>query len=114
MLNPLLSVSRPCDQIAECLKTQLPQNGLKVLQTFDLQDVLLGSEYCPCPNHGTEKCNCAMVVLLVYGNETEPVTVVLHGSDGETVVSLADVAKQKTNERSVLAIKHALETAALP
>ena len=112
MLNQLLSVSRPCDQIVNCLKIHLLHNGLKVLQTFELHDVLLGSEFCPCPNHETEKCDCEMVVLLVYGSQPEPVTIVLHGSDGETWVSLADGAEQMSNESTVTAVKRALEIAA--
>jgi len=108
MLNPLLSVSRPCDQIAECLKIQLPQNGLKVLQTFDLQDVRLDIEGCSCPHHGTQECDCDMVVLLVYGSEPEPVTVVLHGCDGQTQVAFTNEYYQKAKENFVLAIKQAL------
>ena len=109
MLNPLLSVSRSCDQTTECLKLQLPQNGLKVLQTFDLHDVRLDVEGCSCPHHGTQNCDCDLVVLLVYGKEPEPVTLVLHGSDGQTQVAFANEYAHKSKENVVLAIKQALD-----
>jgi len=49
-----------------------------------------------------------MVVLLVYGSEPEPVTIVLHGSDGQTQVAFANEYRQKAKENFVLAIKQAL------
>ncbi len=108
MLNTLLSVPRSCDEIAEHLKSELPQSGLKVLQTFDLQYVRLDIEGCACPHHGTEECDCEMIVLLLYGSEPEPITLVLHGCDGQTQVALANEYHQKSKESFVLAIKHAL------
>ena len=108
MLNPLLSISRPCDETAECLKIQLPQSGLRVLQTFDLQDVRFDLGGCACPHHGTQECDCDMVVLLVYGTEPEPITLVLHGSDGQTQVAFANENHQKAKDTFVLAIKRAL------
>src|SRR6266540_2446988 len=97
--------------IIECLNDGIfyRQNGLKVLQTFDLQDVRLDIEGCSCPHHGTQECDCDMVVLLVYGSEPEPVTVVLHGCDGQTQVAFANEYHQKAKENFVLAIKQALD-----
>ena len=50
-----------------------------------------------------------MVVLLVYGNATEPATLVLHGYDGKTWISLADRPSQRTGAKTITAIQHALE-----
>lgn len=108
MLSPLLSVSRTCSQIADRLKSELPQNGLKVLQTFDLQDVRFYVDGCSCPHHGTQECDCDMIVLLIYGNDREPITLVLHGCDGQTQVAFATEQHQKAKENFEFAIKKAL------
>ncbi len=50
-----------------------------------------------------------MVVLLVYGMEPEPVTVLLHGCDGQTQVAFAENAQKKIKETSAAAIRRALE-----
>ena len=66
-LSFFLSINRPCDEALTWLNQSLLQSGLRVLRTFDLHDARLGLHDCTCPNHGTEKCDCQMVVLLVYG-----------------------------------------------
>jgi hypothetical protein len=109
MLTPVLLVPHACNETAEWLKKQLSQNGWKVLQTFELQDARLGSADCACPHHGTQQCDCDMVVFLVYAREQEPVTLILHGSDGQTRLSFADDPNHKVNAGSVTAIRQALE-----
>jgi hypothetical protein len=108
MLTPILSVPNTYNATAELLNKRLSQNGSKVLQTFKLQDALFGCEGCQCPNHGTAKCDCDMVVLLFYASELEPITLILHGYDGQTWISLTDQASQKSSERIALAIQQAL------
>lgn len=82
---------------------------MRAIQTFDLHAARLTMHDCPCPNHRTETCDCQMVILLVYGKENEPVTLVLHGNNGQTWLSIADNPNRKTNARMVTAIKNALE-----
>jgi hypothetical protein len=109
MLTPLLSVSQTCNQTADLLKRRLMESGWKTLQTFDLHEAMFAIDGCSCPHHGTQECDCDMVVLLVYGMEPEPVTILLHGCNGQTQVAFAEYAQKKVSETSVVAIRRALE-----
>jgi len=51
-----------------------------------------------------------MVVLLIYGLAHEPVTLVLHGSDGQTWLSLVDTPDTRSKTELIQAIQQALET----
>jgi hypothetical protein len=53
-----------------------------------------------------------MVVLLVYGSASEPVTLLLHGNDGQTWLSIADNPRQKADAKLITTIRQALEVRA--
>jgi len=109
-LSPFFSADRPYDDVLPWLKQQLSSTGLRVIQTFDLRlttSLRLGD--CSCPHHGTEQCDCQMVVLLVYGSAPEPATLVLHGNDGQTWLSLVDQPRQHADSNIVNVIQQALE-----
>ena len=108
MLSPFLSVPHPCEETADQLQRLLLQDGFRALQTFDLHDVRPALEDCPCPHHGTAECDCQMVVLLIYGKTPEPATLILHGHDGQTWISLAERPDQKTDAGLVKAVQRAL------
>jgi hypothetical protein len=86
---PFLIVEQNCDTALQWANQQLTGAGLRTVRTFDLQDARTGAHDCSCPHHGTEQCDCQMVVLLVYGNDKEPETLILHGSNGRTWLSFA-------------------------
>jgi hypothetical protein len=104
-----LSVNQPCDETLQWTKEQLSQSNLRVVQTFDLQSARTGLQDCSCPNHGTDQCNCQMVVLLVYGNAVEPVTLILHGSNGQTWISLVNNSIQHADHSTQAVIGRALQ-----
>lgn len=108
-LPSFLVLNRPCDEAFSWLSQALSQNGLRVLQTFDLHDARLGLKDCPCPHHGTEQCDCQMVVVLVYGNAAEPATLILHGNDGQTWLSLVNNPLQHADPVIRLVIEQALQ-----
>jgi hypothetical protein len=108
-LTPFCSISCSCDEALQWTQRQLSRAGLRGMQTFDLHTARHALEDCPCPHHGTSACDCQMVVLLVYGNASEPVTLILHGHDGQTWVSIADNPNQRADERLTTAVKQALE-----
>lgn len=87
--EPFLIVEQNCEIALQWANQRLAGAGLRSVQTFDLQDARAGAHDDSCPHHGTELCDCQMVILLVYGNGTEPETLILHGSDGKTWLSLA-------------------------
>lgn len=108
MLSPFLSVPHPCEETADRLQRRLLQDGFRALQTFDLHDARLALDDCPCPHHGTAECDCQMVVVLIYGKTREPATLILHGHDGQTWISLAEQPEQTTDASLVRAIERAL------
>ena len=108
--SPFLSINQSCDEALQWTKQQLLQAGLRPIQTFDLHTARLAMHDCPCPNHGTEECDCQMVVLLVYGKAPNPATLILHGNDGQTWVSIANDSQQRANAKLLHSIQQALET----
>jgi hypothetical protein len=108
-----LTVDFSCDMALQAAKKKLSQTGLRALQTFDLHTARLAQQECPCPNHGTEDCDCQMVVLMVYGETPEPATLILHGSDGQTRFSIADDPSQRADRKLVASIKQALDIKAV-
>lgn len=109
VLSPFLSINFPCDQTLQVTRARLSEAGLSAVQTFNLTTARLGLHNCCCPNHGTEACDCQMIVLLVYGGAAEPVTLVLHGNNGQTRVSIADSAVQRGGSKLVGRIRNILE-----
>lgn len=107
--STFLSVNHPCDEVLQWTKKQLLQAELRSIQTFDLRAARAGSHDCPCPNHGTNQCDCQMVVLLVYGKTAEPVTLILHGNNGQTQLSIADDPRQQADAKLIMVIQQALE-----
>ncbi len=107
-LSSFLSVNCSCDEGLAWLDRSLTRGGFRVLRTFDLHEARLGSEGCPCPQHGTQGCDCRMVVVLVYGEAAEPATLVLHGSEGRTWLSLVNNPGQPADPALRSAIEGAL------
>lgn len=108
VLTPFLSLSFPSDRSLAWLKEQLAAASLRVVQTFDLHSARHGAGDCPCPHHGTEQCDCQLIVLLVYGNGAEPATLILHGNDGQTWLSIVDQPGQRPGQQAIEMIRRAL------
>jgi hypothetical protein len=108
-ISPFLSVNRPCDQAFEWVQKQLSDAGLRIVQTFDLHDARTGLHDCACPNHGSDDCDCQMVVALVYGKSPQPATLILHGSAGQTWLSLGSPFTSP-DESMLSTIEQALES----
>ena len=107
-LMPFLVLDQTCDQVLARVNGQLTHAGFRVVQTFDLQVARLAHPDCPCPHHGTDQCDCQMVVLLIYRNQDEPATLVIHGQDGRSWVSLADPVGKRANQHLEPAIRRVL------
>ncbi|MBM3182237.1 MAG: hypothetical protein FJZ86_18110 [Chloroflexi bacterium] len=108
-ISPFLSVDHSCDEAWQWTKKLLLQAGLRPIQTFDLHTALVGLQDCPCPNHGKNECDCQMVVVLVYGSASEPATLILHGNDGQTWLSIVNNSLQHTDASIRSAIERALQ-----
>lgn len=109
VLNPFLSLNSPSDKSLIWLKAQLAAANLRVVQTFDLHSARHALNDCPCPHHGTEQCDCQLIVLLIYGSGAEPVTLILHGNDGQTWLSIVEQPDQRPGPAAIGAIRRALQ-----
>jgi hypothetical protein len=112
--SPFLILEQPCDKAIDWVTRQICSAGLKVVRTFDLHVARHPHASCACPHHGTDQCDCQMVVLLVYGNggytssKRQPVSVVAHGHNGQTWFSVVDTPQQRADPRLVATIRLAL------
>ncbi len=106
--SPFLILEQSCDDAINWVIRQIGSAGLRVVRTFDLHVARLAHTSCPCPHHGTEQCDCQMVVLLVYGNDRQPVSIVAHGNNGQTWFSVVDTPQQRANPRLEAVIRRAL------
>ena len=107
-ISPFLSIPYSCDEALKWSNERLAQAGFRPVQTFDLHTARAALHDCPCPNHGTVECDCQMVVVLVYGKVEEPVTLILHGNNGQTWLSLADGPHQRSDLKLSTEIKQVL------
>jgi hypothetical protein len=107
-LLPFLTLDETCGQVDTWIRERLTQAGLRVVQTFDLRIARLAHPDCTCPNHGTEACSCQLVILLVYGKQADPATLVIHGQDAKTWVSLATPMEIRSRQSLEASVRHML------
>lgn len=106
--SPFLIIVQSYEDAISWATRRLSSVGLQVLRTFDFQAARLAYMDCPCPHHGTHQCDCQMVVLLVYGGEKPPISMVAYSFDGKTWFSLVDTPQQRADPRLESAILQAL------
>lgn len=92
---PLLTLYQDCEQATDQIVARLRRSGLRVLCSFDLRQTSGIPEACDCPHHDTAVCDCQMIVLLVYAESVPPATLVAHGHNGQTWISLVDSPEQR-------------------
>ena len=110
-LIPFLTLDQTCEQVQAWINQELTNAGFRVVQTFDLQVARLAHPDCSCPHHGTDECNCQMVVLLVYQKKGEPATLVIHGQDGKSWLSLTGlVERRRASQHLETTIQRVLRT----
>ncbi len=114
MSDTFLILEQRGDEAIAWVIQQVSSAGLKVLRTFDLQVARLAHTECPCPHHGTDQCDCQMVVLLVYGDSIQPISLVAHSHDGKTWFSLVNTPQQRADPRLEATIRQALTPQSIP
>lgn len=85
------TVHAPWRPVLEQVIRTLQGRGFHVLRTFDLQmarQSLPGGESEPCPHHGAALCSCQYIVMQITAVNRTPSTVVIHGYDNTTAVTL--------------------------
>jgi hypothetical protein len=106
--DELLTLDLETDQAIEIIKPLLERLGLQALPSFDLRTVRSAPVGCACPYHGTEHCDCQMVVLQLYGEGDDPATLLIHGHGGKTFLSLVDAPSQRFEPMLLGLIRQAL------
>jgi len=96
----LMTIQANCDEATTQAAQLLSGAGLQVVRSFDLRSARMAHAECTCPHHGTAQCTCQFVVLLVYGWSGAPVTLVVHGHDGQTWLSLVDTPQQPADMKT--------------
>jgi hypothetical protein len=105
---PLVNLPMDCEAAVAQVSRQLSDYGLQVIRSFDLQTARSAHTHCTCPHHGTDLCDCQLVVLLVYGHPSGPGTLVAHGRDGQTQLALVHSPQQSLDAVLEKAICRAL------
>jgi len=103
-LTSILTLHQPTEIAVAWTKQRLKARGFQIERTFDLHAARMSQVDCPCPYHGTSDCTCQMVVLLVHKLKEQPVTIVVHGHDGQTSLSLVDMENKTMDEDVVHAL----------
>jgi hypothetical protein len=104
----MLTFDCPSEEAVRWIAEALALADLQAATSFDLRTARAAHTGCSCPHHGTAACDCQMVVLLVYGRDACPATLVVHGRDGRTYLSLADTPGQRPTPRLAATIFTAL------
>lgn len=87
---PLLNLELNCDAAVAQITQQMVDLGFRVIRSFDLQSACASYPSQVCPHHGDAPCDCQLVVLLVYGPDVEPASLVIHSHRGQTEIALVD------------------------
>lgn len=108
-LTSILTLRQSAEKAVKWAKQRLVAHGFQVERTFDLHAARVAQVDCLCPYHGANDCTCQMVVLLVHNQKAQPVTIVAHGHDGQTSLSLVDTASQSMDEDIIQALLPVME-----
>jgi len=103
-LISILTLHQSTEETVAWTTQRLMVCGFQIERTFDLHAARMSQVDCPCPYHGTSDCNCQMIVLLVHDQKTQPATLVVHGHDGQTSLSLVDGESTAMNENVIRAL----------
>ncbi|MEW5956257.1 MAG: hypothetical protein AB1801_00920 [Chloroflexota bacterium] len=112
MSNSIL-LNADSETAAQSVTAILTRQGYRVLRTFDLRSALDTHDDCACPYHGTDRCTCQFVVLLVYGDAAEPVVVTAHSRDTQTHLQIVQDALARPDPRLARQVMAGLREAAL-
>ena len=108
-MTQLLTRDQPSTEAVNWFTHRLVKAGLRVSRSFDLRTAMTEGIPCTCARHGGN-CDCDLMVLLVYGKEQRPATIVAHSHNGRTWFSLADSPADRPSPEIYLKVKSALST----
>jgi hypothetical protein len=88
----VISVGLPCKDALPRVRRAMEDAGFRAVVTFDLQLARSSGAACSCPHHGAAPCDCQLVVLMIYGEDSLPGSLMLHGTDGRTWITFPEGA----------------------
>lgn len=91
---PLMVFYKNCNRVIAEISRLLTSSGLSVVESFDLQVARASHSGCACPHHGTDQCTCQLAIFLVYGEDAMPVSLMVHGNDERTELSIIETPGQ--------------------
>ena len=106
-MTQLLEFNNSPHFVIAWLTDLLQEAGLQLSSSFNFRTALPKDISCNCPHHAAD-CDCDLTVLLVYGTEPEPVTLLAHSHNGRTWLSLVDDGEDRPSSAFKLQIKAAL------
>lgn len=104
----LLTLCLDCETAIAAVTSCLNVCGMKVMRTFDLRSACASLTDNTCPHHGTSPCDCQLVVLLVYGQEPVPASLVVHGHFAQTEFRLVGFPEMRPAPELEACITNAL------
>lgn len=108
MAAAFLNLNADWDEVLPWLDRKLREAGFRIKTTFDLQAARQPQSQCECPYHLTARCNCQMLVWLLYRDQQAPITLMIHGYDASTFVSMVESPAQRADPRSETLIRRLL------
>lgn len=90
-METFLSMQQSWQDILLQIEREFAAAGLDTFQSFDLQSArnsMLDPLLCPCPDHGTDLCDCQYLIVLIKEADLPPLSLEIHGHDGWTYLSL--------------------------
>jgi hypothetical protein len=97
-ITRLSTLNLDCESTYAQLHRWFTYYELRVVRSFDLQSACASFTDLTCPHHGDSSCDCQLVVLLVYGTEAAPASIVLHSHRGKTDVDLVDSPNNRPDQ----------------
>jgi hypothetical protein len=91
----------PWQTVTGNLTRTLQRQGFEALKSFDLQMArksMTSNEAIPCPHHGTAACTCQYLVLQITRRGRIFTSIVVHGHDRVTNVSMPDSADDASEQ----------------
>ena len=85
----LLTLNKSALFVSAWITDLLQEAGLHVSPSFSLSTAMAVDAPCNCPRHEND-CDCDLAVLLVYGVDPQPVTLLIHSHNGRSWLSLEE------------------------
>ena len=107
--NPFLVLEQPCSSAIPWVVSRVEQAGLNVLRTFDLPVASHELADCEYSDYSKDQNDWQMVVMLVYGDDNQQVSLIAQSQHGRTWLSLVDTPQQRVDPRLESVIRQALK-----